>query len=142
MTPTATGFSDQGRTAWGPVWLSVDEVRALHARHVARFGGTVGLRDTVSLEAVLGRVHAKWDFEGADLAELAAAHAFGIVQSRPFEVGNRRTAFLAMMLFLRKNGSRFAPPPERATRIVLDLAAGRISEADLSNWIRGEEPAS
>ncbi len=142
MTPTAMGFSDQGRTAWGPIWLSTDEVRAVHARHVARFGGSTSLRDLVALEAILGRIHAKWDFEGADLATLAAAHAFGIVRGRPFETGNRRTAFLAMMLFLRKNGSRFAPPRTDVTRIVRDLAEGRIAEADLAQWIRGGEPIS
>ena len=137
----ALGFSDQGQAAFGPVWLTVEEVTALHERQIARFGGPADIRDPGALESAIGRARNKWEYEGADLARLAAAHAFGIARTRPFVVGNERAAFVAMMLFLRKNGVRFAPPQAEATTIVLDLAAGLVSEESLARWIRDRWPA-
>ena len=36
----------------------------------------------------------------SDIAELAAAHAFGLAKNHPFIDGNKRTAFLALGLFV------------------------------------------
>ncbi|WP_333822399.1 type II toxin-antitoxin system death-on-curing family toxin [Pinisolibacter sp.] len=135
-----TGFSDQARASFGRVWLTVAEVRALHERQIARFGGPAGIRDPGALESALGRARNKWEYEGADLALLAAAHAFGIARNHPFVDGNKRAAFVAMMLFLRKNGVRFAPPQAEATAIILGLAAGEVSEESLARWIRDRWP--
>lgn len=141
MTGPILGFSDQGQAAFGPVWLTVEEVTALHERQLQRFGGPAGLRDPGALESALGRARNKWEYEGGDLALLAAAHAFGIARNHPFVDGNKRAAFVAMMLFLRKNGVRFMPPQAEATRIILDLAAGSVSEESLARWIRDRWPA-
>lgn len=137
----APGFSDVGQAGYGPVWLTVEEVIALHERQIARFGGPAGIRDRGVLESALGRARNKWEYEGVDLAMLAAAHAFGIARNHPFVDGNKRAAFVALMLFLRKNGVRFAPPPAEATRIVLDLAAGLVSEESFARWIRDRWPS-
>jgi len=134
------GFSDQTQAGFGPLWLTVAEVKALHERQIARFGGPAGIRDPGALESALGRARNKWEYEGADLAMLAAAHAFGIARNRPFADGNKRVAFVAMMLFLRKNGVRFAPPQAEATTIILGLAAGEVSEESLARWIRDRWP--
>ena len=140
MTSPTPGFSDQGQAAFGPVWLTVEEVKALHERQLQRFGGPAGLRDPGALESALGRARNKWEYEGGDLALMAAAHAFGIARNHPFVDGNKRAAFVAMMLFLRKNGVRFAPPQAEATRIIIDLAAGEVSEDSLARWIRDRWP--
>lgn len=134
------GFSDRAPEPWAPIWVSVDEAVALHERQLVRFGGPAGLRDRGALESALGRARNKWEYEGADLAMLAAAHAFGIARNHPFVDGNKRAAFVTMMLFLRKNGVRFAPPQAEATRIILDLAAGSVSEESLARWIRDRWP--
>jgi death-on-curing protein len=135
------GSSDRSQEPFEPRWLSVGEVIALHERQITRFGGPAGLRDEGLLDSALGRARNKWAYEGADLALLAAALGFGIVRNHPFVDGNKRTGFVALMLFLRKNGVRFAPPPAEATAIVLSLAAGEVSEAGLARWIRDRLPA-
>lgn len=136
-----TGFSDQSQAAFGPVWVTVAEVKALHERQLARFGGPAGIRDAGALESAIGRARNKWEYEGADLALLAAAHAFGIARNHPFVDGNKRAAFVTMMLFLRKNGVRFAPTQAEATTIIVGLAAGEVSEDSLARWIRDRWPA-
>jgi death-on-curing protein len=49
-------------------------------------------------------------------------------------------AFMSMMTFLRKNGVRFAPDQVQATRIVMSLAVGEVSEESLARWIRDNWP--
>jgi len=46
-------------------------------------------------------------YEQADLAELAAAYAFGIARNHPFVDGNKRTSLLALYTFLGGNGVDF-----------------------------------
>jgi death on curing protein len=136
----APGFSDQAQASFGPSWLTVEEVVALHERQLRRFGGPSGIRDPGALESAIGRPRNKWEYEGAEMAELAAAYAYGLARNHPFVDGNKRAAFIAMVLFLRKNRIPFAPPPAEATAIILALAAGEVSEASLTRWIRNRWP--
>ena len=116
-------------------WLSLKEVPVLHERQLERFGGAPGIRDQGMLESALSRPVNKWEYESADLVDLAAAYAFGIARNPPFVDGNERVAFLAMGAFLRLNGVRFAPSQEAATAAMLALASGEIDEAGLARWI-------
>ena len=124
-----------------PVWLTVEDVIATHSRQCRVFGGATGIRDRGALESAIGRPLNKWRYEGLDLAELAAAYAFGIVRNHPFVDGNKRAGFLAMMGFLVLNSVRFEPDPAAATAIILALAAGEVDEAGLTHWIRDNLPA-
>jgi death on curing protein len=135
-----TGFSDQRQASYDPVWLTIAEVIALHEMQLRRFGGPAGIRDPGALESALGRPINKWQYEGADMPQLAAAYAYGIARNHPFVDGNKRAAFVSMMLFLRKNGVRFAPSQAESTIIILALAAGEVSETSLTRWIRDRWP--
>ncbi|BCP54972.1 death-on-curing protein [Kaistia sp. 32K] len=123
-----------------PRWLTLEEVLVAHERQIARFGGPAGIRDAGALESALDRPRNKFAYGEIDLASLAAAYAFGIARNHPFIDGNKRAAFVAMMLFLRLNGVQFAPPPPEATLAILGLAAGEISEESLTRWIRANLP--
>src|SRR5690348_5602823 len=123
-----------------PAWLSYEQVIAIHSRQLRRFGGAPGLRDEGMLRSALERPINKWHYERAEPAELAAAYAFGLAKNHAFVDGNKRVAFLAMMVFLRTNGVRFAPDPAHATKIIIALAAGEVSEASLARWIRDNWP--
>jgi len=69
--------------------------------------------------------------------DLAASYAFGIAHNRPFLDGNKRIAFVAAVLFLRLNGHEFRADPAEAAVVFIRLAAGELSEAELSEWLRG-----
>jgi death-on-curing protein len=88
------------------------------------------------LRSALERLINKWRYERAPLDELAAAYAFGLAKNPAFVDGNKRIAFMAMMVFLHKNGVAFSPDPAEATTIILSLAAGEVSEDSLARWIR------
>jgi len=123
-----------------PRWLNSQEVRAAHERQIVRFGGPPGLRDENALESALGRPINRWQHEGADLASLATSYAFSLARKHAFIDGNKRIAFVAMMVFLRLNGIRFAPDPAQAAVAIVGLAAGEIDEAGLTRWIRDNWP--
>lgn len=123
-----------------PHWITYDQIIAIHSRQLRRFGGAPGLRDEGMLRSALERTINKWHYERAEPAELAAAYAFGLAKNHALVDGNKRVAFLAMMVFLRTNGVRFAPDPAHATKIIIALAAGEVSEASLARWIRDNWP--
>ncbi len=123
-----------------PAWITYDQAVAMHSRQLRRFGGASGLRDDGLLRSALERPVNKWQYEQAELPELAAAYAFGLAKNPAFVDGNKRIAFLSMMTFLRKNAVRFAPASAHATSIILALAAGEVSEESLTRWINDNWP--
>ncbi len=125
-----------------PAWISYDQAIAIHSRQLRRFAGAPGLRDDGLLRSALERPVNKWHYEQAALPELAAAYAFGLAKNHAFVDGNKRLAFMMLVVFLRKNGVRFAPEQTHATAIIMALAAGEVSEESLTRWIRDTWPKS
>jgi death-on-curing protein len=123
-----------------PKWLTYAQVVAIHSRQLRRFGGAAGLRDDGLLRSAIEGPVNKWHYEQAELPQLAAAYAFGSAKNHAFVDGNKRIAFMSMMIFLRKNGVEFSPDPAHATKIMISLAAGEVSEESLSRWIRDNWP--
>ena len=120
-----------------PVWIDERDSVALHDRLLALDGGAVGVRSVGLLRSALARpqqLHAYGD--APDAIEMAAAYTVGIIHNHPFVDGNKRTAFVAGVLFLEINGHRFAATEEDATQAVLGLAAGTLDEASFTRWLR------
>jgi death-on-curing protein len=125
-----------------PAWLTKQDVLDAHARQLLVFGGAPGIRDEGGLESAIARPLNKWRYENAELPELAAAYAFGIVRNHSFVDGNKRAGFMAMVGFLVLNGINFAPDPAESTAIILGLAAGEIDESGLGRWMRDNWPTT
>lgn len=123
-----------------PIWFTYEQAIAAHARQLQRFGGAPGLRDEGALRSALERPVNKWHYESAELPELAAAYAFGLVKNHAFVDGNKRIGFIAMVAFLRKNGVMFKPDQAQATAIIMAVAAGEVSEEGLARWVRDNWP--
>lgn len=122
------------------VWLTSDLVQAIHAQQLKLFGGPPGLRDEGSLESALGRPVNRAGYGEPDLAELAAAYAFGIAKNHPFVDGNKRAALLALVTFLGLNDIDFLVDEAEAVLMIRGLAAGEIDEAGLTRWVRDNWP--
>lgn len=117
-------------------WLTMQIVLAIHDEQLTVHGGSAGLRDVALLESALNRPLNKWNYEQAELPELAAALGYGIARNHPFIDGNKRTALLAIYTFLGVNGVDFIVPEADAAAMILSLAAGEVSEESLARWIR------
>ncbi|WP_184529378.1 type II toxin-antitoxin system death-on-curing family toxin [Variovorax sp. Sphag1AA] len=120
--------------AW--IWLSVRTVRAAHEEQLVEHGGPGGLRDEGLLASAMARPQHRALYESPDAATLAASYAFAIARNHPFVDGNKRTAFVAMELFLDLNGYELDASDEDCVLAMLGLAAGQLSEEALVEWIR------
>jgi death-on-curing protein len=122
-----------------PVWIDARAILFLHDESLAMFGGARGLRDVGLFESALSRpVNHLLYKPDCDLAELAAAYAFGLAKNHPFIDGNKRTAFLALGLFVALNGWRLETTQVDAIDTMLSLATGRIDEIALADWVRNK----
>ena len=116
--------------------LSTFEVNAIHNEQLALFGGATGIIDEGKLESALFRPANIANYNpDATLCDLAAALCYGIAINHPFLDGNKRTAFVAMAVFLELNGSSLVAPEVEVVEIMLGVAAGNITEAELSFWL-------
>jgi death on curing protein len=117
-------------------WLTREAVLAMHARQLAEHGGGAGVRDAGLLDSALQRPVNKFNYEQPDVADLAAAYAYGVARNHPFVDGNKRTALVASRTFLLINGYQVSAPKEALLKTFLALAAGSLSEQDLAKWFR------
>lgn len=120
-----------------PTWLSRMVMDAIHADQLREHGGLTGLRDENLLESALARPRQAWHYATTtDVPALAAAYACGFVRNHPYRDGNKRIGFLAMVTFLGVNGYAFEGTDEDVVTQFVALAAGKVSEKDLSAWLR------
>jgi len=120
-----------------PVWVPRLVVDAIHWDQLREHGGLAGLRDEGALESALARPRQRWWYDpNCDLADLAAAYAYGLSRDHPFRDGNKRVAFLAMVVFLGLNGHEFEAPETQVATVMLAVAAGELSDPELADWVR------
>lgn len=118
-----------------PIWVPLAAVIAIHDRQLARHGGASGMRDRALLEMGCARAMNLAAYTDAGLAEIAASYAFGISKAHAFVDGNKRTAFVTALTFLRLNGSSFRPLLVEGVKMMEDLASGQASEAEFAKWL-------
>lgn len=120
-----------------PRWVSRLVLETVHLDLLRTYGGMPGLRDKGGLESALARPQQKQAYEpDSDLPALAAAYGFGLARNHPFNDGNKRIAFVTMAVFLGLNGYDIEAPEAEVVTVMVGLAAGKISEGELANWLR------
>jgi len=122
-----------------PVWITDREAVALNHRLIALFGGLGGgTRDENLLQVALARPLNKWHYDHPrpDLFALAAAYAFAIARGDVFVDGNKRTGHAVAAVFLANNGIDHAPAEEEVVAVMVGLADGALSEAEMAVWFR------
>lgn len=116
-------------------WVDKTALVLLHDESLAEHGGAAGMRDQGLFESALARPE-NLAYEDPDIASLAAAYGVGLAKNHPFVDGNKRAAFLVVGLFLALNGYRLCASQIDATKVMLAVAAGELSEEDFAAWIR------
>lgn len=121
-----------------PLFLTLDEVLALHHEQVRQFGGSAGLRDLSLLESALGSVTATFGgaFLHETIFEMASAYLYGICRNHPFVDGNKRAAVAAALTFLRMNGLRIRASEDDFYDLVIGVAEGRVAKAAVAVFLQ------
>ena len=119
-----------------PKWINPRVIRAIHEEQLAEHGGAPGVRDEGLLESALARPQHLAAYGQPDIADLAAAYGYGIARNHPFVDGNKRTAFVAVELFLALNQLALTADDASCLLTTLALAAGDLAEPDFAAWIR------
>lgn len=117
-------------------WLSPDVLRAVHEEQLAEHGGASGTRDEGLFESVLARPQNLALYGKPDVFMLAACYAVALAKNHPYIDGNKRTAFVAMELFLVLNGEALEAGDEACVITMLGVAAGEMGEEQLAAWLR------
>jgi death-on-curing protein len=118
------------------VWIDRSVLLAVHDEQLAEHGGAAGLRDAGLFDSALARPLNLAAYGKPDVADLAASYAVGLAKNHPFIDGNKRTAFVAMELFLALNGRDLTASDTDCVLTMLAVAAGDIDEAALAGWLR------
>lgn len=125
---------EAANTPW--VWLDGAVMEAVHAEQLAEHGGPAGLRDPGLLASALARPQQRAAYGAPDVADLAACYGWSLTRNHPFVDGNKRTAFVAVELFLRLNGWQLDASDADCVLTMLDVAAGELDEPAFAGWLR------
>ncbi len=117
-------------------WVDRRALELLHDESLATHGGAGGLRDEGLFESALARPLHLAAYGSPDVWDLAASYGIGLAKNHPFVDGNKRTAFLAVGMFLVLDGWRLTAPQADATLTMLAVASGQMDEAAFARWLR------
>ena len=120
------------------VHIGSDVVREIHAEAIKLFGGLKGVRDENLLASAVLTPQSSFGGKSpyADIIEIAAAYLFYICKNHPFLDGNKRTAMMAAIVFLRLNGIEPLPDSAKWEKLMLDVAASQLDRDQTTTCLR------
>ena len=118
------------------VWLNRAVLIAAHDEQLAEHGGAAGFRDEGLFDSALARPLNLAAYGEPDVCALAASYAVALAKNHPFIDGNKRTAFVAMELFLILNGHELNATDAECVLAMLAVAASEWDETALTVWLR------
>jgi death-on-curing protein len=119
--------------------LTVDDLIALHDEALTLgAGGSEGIRSHHQLASSALQPYQTVFGEDAypTIPEKAAAHAFFLAESQPFVDGNKRTAALALTVFLDLNDYElYEASDTELADVLIDLGSGVIEQGEFFGWV-------
>jgi death-on-curing protein len=116
-------------------FLTVAEVYRMQHRLIELFGGRHGVRDTGAVEAAVFRPQIGYY---NSLAEEAALLMESLGMNHGFIDGNKRIAFAAADVFLRRNGFYLEVDAANAHAFIVgSMERGEFRFGPIAEWVRG-----
>ena len=118
-------------------FLGFDEVLALHADQIERYGGSPGVRDLGLLESATAAAAASFDGEylHGTLPEKAAAYLYHLAQNHAFVDGNKRVAVAAMFMFLFLNDLELDCDEDDLVNLTMSVAKSEATKAEVAVFV-------
>lgn len=119
------------------IYLTLDELLAIHYEEVEKFGGSHGVRELNLLDSALHRPQSS--FMGEDLYpsffHKAAALMHSILLNHPFIDANKRTAIVSTAYFLHLNNYDIDAKQQELIEIALKVASKQMDLEQISQWL-------
>ena len=119
-----------------PIFLTLEQVEALHRRALEQHGGQDGLRDQWALESAVIHPRNVFYYAQGDLFDVAAAYAFHLAESQAFLDGNKRTGIAAALVFLKLNAVTVPCATGELYTAMIAIAQRRMGKQELAAVLR------
>ena len=120
-----------------PVFMTREQVDALHRLSLEQHGGQDGLRNEHGLESALAQPMNAHFYGQGDLFDLAAAYAYHIAENQPFIDGNKRTAITTTLFFLERNSFNTSGITDaQLYNAMIAIAEKRLDKAGIAEIFR------
>lgn len=119
------------------IWVSADDVIALHSKIIKKTGGIDGVRDRSGLEAAVAAPLQSFggeDFYPTTIDKIARL-GYGLAANHAFIDGNKRIGALMTQLLLQWNSYRLALNRGELADMFIAIADGSAGEIELLYWI-------
>lgn len=119
--------------------LSYEDLLTIHEVQMDLFGGLRGLTQQ-GLDKIKYAASAPFLTMGNEelyptIESKAAILMKTIVCGHPFLDGNKRTGLEACLLLLQLNGVEYSFDEDEAIALTLNLAAGKIDQEEITDWV-------
>lgn len=119
-------------------YLKLDEIIAIHYSQIESFGGSHGIRDFDLLLSAISRPQTT--FGRLDLYPDIYTKASALIQSlilnHPFVDGNKRTALVSVIRFLRINGFQLNITNDEALNLPLNTNSKKLNFEEIAEWLK------
>jgi death-on-curing protein len=121
-----------------PIFLTLEEILAIHRDQIARHGGKAGVHDWSLLHSAIAMpaLGMSGEYFHGDLFEMAAAYLFHIVSNHPFLDGNKRVGTVSAYVFLALNQLHLTAEQNALADLVLSVARGESSKMSVAEFLR------
>ena len=120
------------------IQFTIQDICELHTQLEEAFILSSGIRDKSLLASAANAPFQT--FMGNDLYpsiyDKAAQLCYGIANNHPFTDGNKRTALHSMYVYLIINGYDIIAPQQDVENLIINVAAGRMHNTELSKWLQ------
>ena len=119
-------------------YLTYQQVIFIHDDLLKNFGGLFGIRDKNLLLSALEMPKVAFGNKKIhpSIFEKAAAYLYHLVQNHPFNDGNKRTAYVVVLVFLEINHATIKFKIDDLEQIVLDVANGKLNKIQLAHFFK------
>jgi len=125
-------------------YLTVEEVILIHKYELQRYGGVDGIRSINLLESAVHRPSTS--FGGSEIYltvfDKAASLIQAIIKNHPFIDGNKRTAMIAGIVFLKMNYYETSVSQKKLVELALEIADSKLSLEDIAVFLEAHSAKS
>ena len=119
------------------IYISLDEVIAIHDNMITLYGGSHGIRDLGLVEAAISRPRASFGGEDLypDIFSKSSALFHSLMFNHAFVDGNKRTTITTTARFLSLNGYELTVSERQFVDFPLQVENSHLTIQEIAKWL-------